>query len=243
MVHIIYLHQGHMEVPSDIAGLAICMSPLLDGESYLSQANPHPFSTLSGIDTAADRVVKEVTELIEKRPEINAISFVGVSLGGCILERAAQKLFERGMASVLEWRYFITFASPLNGFKPGFNIPSIAAKLFGWIDITLADLVRLNSTKTSIKGVEQFHTRICLANLKKDWRVPLSSAVPVGGNWPWFEGTHRVVQTTNDGTSCVWIVIILDLSTIAWNVHHEIVTNPRSMLAIREVVGGDTSVW
>jgi hypothetical protein len=243
MVHLIYLHQGHTAFPSYLIALSQVIGHLLSGESYIAQANPTMLSTMSGIDQAAERVATEIVELLGSRPEIAELSFVGVSLGGCILERAADRLFHsvRGInRSPIELRYFITFASPLNGISIGWNLPTIAAKILGWYDTSLKDLLSMhNQLRASVEAMSLFEKRICLANLNGDWRVPLSSALLVGGTWPWSTGTYRLHQRAIDGSSCIWHAIILDLSDRWVGVHHAIVTDQRSLDAIHEIIEHD----
>lgn len=245
MVHLIYLHQGHMAVPSYLTALAITLSSLLDGDSYISRANPYRTSTIAGIDQCADQVVEELTELLKTRPEVTELSLVGVSLGGCILERAAQTMHHSLLwpgvrlddRHNIQLRYFIAFASPLNGIPVGWNISTVAALLFGWYDTTLKDLTAMhNNQRETVAGVAAFQKRICLGNLKKDWRVPLSSAFPVGGSWPWSVGTQQLQQVGTDGTRCIWHAVALDLSDRWRGVHHAIVDDPRSMEAISQII-------
>lgn len=254
MVHLIYLHQGHTAFPSYLEPLSRIVEPLLRGESYIARANPWPTSTMMGIEPAAQRAAEELTELLQSRPEVTKLSLVGVSLGGVILERVAQIMHDElryprmhrdvehniTRAVQPELMFFITFASPLNGITSGWNVPTLAAKSIGWLNPTLSDLLAMNNkTKHSVAGIALFHKRICLGNLYGDWRVPLSSAFPVGGNWPWSEGTQRLVQQAFDCSSCVWYAVALDLKH-RWFVHHAIVTDERSRTAIRQILEEDS---
>ncbi len=240
MTHLIYLHQGHLSLPDEMLPIAKILTPILDGECYISQANATKLSTAWGIEPAADRVVDEIQALLESRSYVETLSMVGVSLGGVILRRAVEKLFNHtvGVNRVpVELRYFITIASPLNGLTPGWNLATLAVKLLGWADKTLVELYNMHDKPSpSVSGLALFHQRICLVNLVGDWRVPLTSALPVGGNWPWWlPGTQRMKQVALDSTTCIWYIIMLDLSDQR-NVHHAIETDVRGMDALRRIV-------
>jgi hypothetical protein len=238
MVHLIYLHQGHTALPSYLYGISQVMETLLDGESHIAQANSSPLDTMNGIDDAVNRAVEELCDLLNSRPQITKISLVGVSLGGVILERVAQRMYDCVLygAYHIDLMYFIAFASPLNGITVGWNLPTLTAKMLGWADPTLTDLLEMHDKqRESVKGISLFKRRICLGNLCGDWRVPLSSAFPVGGKWPWSPGTQRLVQRAIDESVCVWHAVVLDLSN-RWRVHHAITDDVRSFNAIRDMI-------
>ena len=237
-VHLIYLHQGHAAFPSCLTAVAAEMQVILDGESYIAQANPWPSSTMNGIDKAVDRCVVELTELLHTRPIIRKLSLVGVSLGGVILERVMQRMYDSVLfpEEQVEFLYFIAIASPLNGITVGWNFPTLVASLIGSINPTLSDLVDMHDKKRdSVRGIALFKTRICLGNLYNDWRVPMTSSMPVGGAWITKTGTQRLIQQAQDESICVWNAVVLDLRD-RWRVHHAITTDHRSMNAIREII-------
>lgn len=247
MIHLIYLHQGHTALPSELEALARIVEPLLGGESFIAKANPWPTSTIYGIEPAAQRAANELTEILQSRPEITHLSLVGVSLGGVILERVAQIMYNEARYPGIrhdpqtrvvtpELKFFIAFASPLNGITVGWNLATLAAKVIGWLDPTLKDLVEMHDkSRETVMGISLFEKRICLGNLHGDWRVPLSSAFPVGGSWPWSVGTQRLVQRAIDGSSCVWHAVVLDLHD-RWRPHNAIVDDERSQSAIKQIV-------
>ena len=236
MTHLIYLHQGHTAVPSYLNQLAMMIEPILEGEAHIGQANQLRTSTMWGLEYAAEIAFDEIVALLSAEDsQVSALSLVGVSLGGCILEKVAQKLQEMGPSPEIEFRYFIAIASPLNGITVGWNLPTLASYLLGWFDTTLRDLSAMHNKKRgSVAGLAMFGKRMCIANLQGDWCVPLTSALPIGGMWSWSEETRRLEQNAIDGSSCIWYAIVVNLT--GWRIHHTIVTDHRVMNAIRTIV-------
>lgn len=243
MVHLVYYHQGHKALPSYGESLARILTPIIDPEAevWIAQANPTRDSTIWGLDTPAARVVTELQGLLGSRPEVTALSLVGVSLGGLILERAVQILDSReAFPEGVELRTFIAFATPFKGLKTGWNLATFMALLLATKSTTVGDLLALRGQprRQSVRGLARFELRVCLANVEGDWRVPLETALPVGGSWPWSCGTRVIRQSALDGSSVAWYAIVLDLTDTEnpKGVHHAIVEDPRVFNAIRSVL-------
>nr|XP_010919690.2 putative lipase YOR059C [Elaeis guineensis] len=127
---------------------------------HCSEKNMHQL-TLDGVDIMGDRLAEEVLEVIERRPEIQKISFIAHSVGGLVARYAIGRLYRpprrrpkedlpddvsddnsRGTICGLEAMNFITVATPHLGSRGNKQVPflfgvtaieKVASHVIHWI--------------------------------------------------------------------------------------------------------------
>ncbi|KAG0448842.1 hypothetical protein HPP92_027628 [Vanilla planifolia] len=126
---------------------------------HCSECNMHKL-TLEGVDTMGERLVKEVVDVINNKPELTKISFVAHSVGGLVARYAIGKLYRpppgkvvedpdspvkeeaRGTLCGLEATNFITVATPHLGSRGNGQVPflfgfaafeTLASRVVHWI--------------------------------------------------------------------------------------------------------------
>ncbi|KAG1354393.1 putative lipase [Cocos nucifera] len=127
---------------------------------HCSEKNMHQL-TLDGVDVMGNRLAEEVLEVIERRPEIQKISFIAHSVGGLVTRYAIGRLYRpprrrpkedlpdnvlddnsRGTICGLEAMNFITVATPHLGSRGNKQVPflfgvtaieKVASHVIHWI--------------------------------------------------------------------------------------------------------------
>ncbi|XP_008786261.1 lipid droplet phospholipase 1-like isoform X2 [Phoenix dactylifera] len=126
---------------------------------HCSERNMHKL-TLDGVDIMGERLVAEVLEVIDRRPEIRKISFIAHSVGGLVARYAIGRLYRpprkpqedlsddafddnsRGTIGGLEAMNFITVATPHLGSRGHKQVPflfgviaieKVASRVIHWI--------------------------------------------------------------------------------------------------------------
>lgn len=155
--------------------------------------------TFDGVESGAQRIAKDIIELIENDKENNNnnfknfkyISFIGNSLGGLYVRHAISILYDTmtGLIAGLEPLNFISIATPHLGFEPFyrglFPTPLLNFIMHTFIgqtgfDLNLTDdnrlLYNMATSDQYLIPLKAFRRRRLYANLNGDFMVPFTTA-------------------------------------------------------------------
>lgn len=147
------------------------------------------WKTYDGIEKCAERVIADLLYEIETlkakdQLKVTKISIIGYSLGGLISRNVIGKLYAMGFFEEVKPVFFTTFATPHVGIhffrKKSFDrfANTVGQYMFGdtgrqlFVTDSLALLLKMSEPgSVFFKGLEQFESRLLLANIKNDRSV------------------------------------------------------------------------
>ena len=169
-------------------------------------------STTDGIIPGGDRILKEISEIRDRNPQLKKISFIGISLGGIYLRYVIGKMHELDFLGLDPYAY-ISFASPHVGIADYPNyIQQLVITALGRTtanQLLLRDNMMLDLSDPDgiyMEGLKRFVKRTAYSNYLYDSKVSyVSGAIlplefdhykysEIISNWQKTSGSHILTE-------------------------------------------------
>lgn len=138
-----------------------------------------------GVIQSVGQILRRIKQILAVSPEVNQISLVGFSFGGCVIYGVARELYMEGIFQDIRPNCLITIATPHFGVRESYRILLRILPTCHCFGHTIDELLLQDKSLTipyllldplTQGAISQFHHRINIFNGKRDFSVPKYSS-------------------------------------------------------------------